>query len=340
MLTRDDAALEASGYSVEKLLNDSAALLQELKTRYPNDPDIFILEKAYADLRKDFSEKRETELDQAFEPILLEMRQEIARAGVRKISMNRLNEVQSSSLLQTIERLRGLNIQPSYVVQSQNPKAKTVVLFMQTHPTPNMKGGDVRMGESSANSQIEEALQHPDRGHRTMESSQEQIRKSVIAAFRAGMIRTVYEEGMPKGNLLSRAPHVPENEFPAFLEKARRQGSPEDLQLLETGSLQAKMILGNDLRIVGYDFDELKMKILQNKADFVYRMHAHNAFIASNISDYVESSPDEVSFLTIGALHEAYPSSKIDHHLPLSHAMAYHGMNVVVVDTTYNPPVS
>ncbi len=340
MLTEDDAKLEASGYSVSKLLDESAALLETLKTKYPYDPDIFVLGKAYEDLRKDFTEHRETDLDQAFEPILKEMRQEMLRAGVRKISMDNLREVRSQPLLRTVERLQGLNIKPSYVVESPNPNAKTVVLFMQTHPEPKIDKSKIQVGQSSGNDSIGEAVLHPDRGLRSVESSQGQIRDSIIAATRAGLIHCVYEEGLPKGFELPKIPQITEEELPGIIARVQKEGPEELAQALQTGSLQAKLILGSALQLKGYDFDELKMKLLDNKADFIYRMHAHNAFIASNISDYVESSPDDVSFLTIGALHEAYPNSKVEHHLPLSHAMAYYGMNVVVVDSTFTPPVS
>ncbi len=337
LLTQDDAKLEASGQSVSKLLDESAALLQELKTKYPYDPDIFILGKAYEDLRRDFNENRETDLDQAFEPILQEMRQEIAKAGVKKISMDRLNEVQSPSLLRTVERLRGLNIQPSYVVQSQNPNAKTVVLFMQRHPEQKIANFNQEGG--SQDDILRKAFEDSDREFRSLESSQGQIRDAIVAAVRSGLIHTVYEEGLPKGGQLIKLPQVPENELPSFMERMQKE-DPEMARDFGAGSLQAQLILGKGLKLTGYDFDELKMKIISGKADMKYRMHAHNAFIASNLSDYVESSPDEVSFLTIGAAHEAFPSSKVAHQLPLSNAMAYYGMNVVVVDTAYSPPVS
>ena len=134
----------------------------------------------------------------------------------------------------------------------------------------------------------------------------------------------MYEEGIPKNAVIR-------NIDPTKLTPEAQKHVDED------GALQAKILLGDKIELMGYDFDEYKERVIQGKAEFVYRIHAHNAFIASNVSDFVEASPDHVSAMTLGAFHEAYPDSKSLHHLPASHAMAYYGMNVIVVDTTFHP---
>lgn len=317
LLTQEDKEIERRGMQIRKILDASGRLLTELKTKYPYDPDIYILEKSYNDLRGDFDRGQETDLDQSFATIEKEMQKEIQNSGVRKISMDKLSEVRSPMLKGHVDKLKKLNIQPSYVVESTNPQAKTVVLFMQTHHASEMVGGkDADKEFDEINKTLARRMKRPD-------DSQNQIRDAIVAAVNGGLTQTVYEEGL-------------QNKTTADAKMLRKLSAHDK----KTGSIQAKMALKDKMQLKGYDFDELKLRSMMSESDLKYRASAHNPFIASNVSDLVEASDESLSLLTIGSMHENSPVKDLKQTLPISQALAYYGMNVVVVDASSETPIS
>ncbi|MCA9373883.1 hypothetical protein KC725_01850 [Candidatus Peregrinibacteria bacterium] len=334
ILMEDDEKLKASGQSVEKILDDSKKLLDQLKKDHPKDPDLFALEKTYKDLRGDFDSKKETHIDTAFEEIATEMKAEVEKSGVKKVGIEEIEGVGSNSLREAVDQLKKLEIHPSYVVESANPNAKTVVLFMQAHPAVPGLSLDAET-EKKAQSMAGEG------GGRSTADSQAEIRDAILRAYEAGFIDTVYDEGTPRNYSMQDFPKtIPKEHISTAIEEMKKNVPPEYREQFDYASFQAKLVAGNGLDVRGYDFDESKNLIMEGKESLLYRMDAHNAFIASYLADQVLRSSDEVSFLTIGALHESWPKGGKEHHLPISHAMAYHGMNVVVVDSAYDPRIS
>lgn len=332
ILVEDDKKLAAAGKSVEKILKDAKELLDDLKKNYPKDPDLFALEKTYKDLKGDFDAKKETRIDTAFEEIATEMKDEVEKAGVKKVGIEEIEGEGSNSLQEAVDQLKKMEIQPSYVVQSSNPNAKTVVLFMQVHANPSGVKVDDELVEATKDFGDPLSM-------RSMQSSQKEIFEAITRAQESGFIDTVYDEGIPRGHSLE-LPQVNKEELPAAIEKMKKSVPEQYRDEFDSATLQAKLVAGKGLDVRGYDFDELKGLILRGEESLKYRMHAHNAFIASYLADQVLRSSDEVSFMTIGALHESYAKGGKPHDLPISHAMAYHGMNVVVVDAANKERIS
>ena len=62
-----------------------------------------------------------------------------------------------------------------------------------------------------------------------------------------------------------------------------------------------------------------------------------NVFIASNLTTRHSGLGEQpVSFATMGGEHERYRNPDVEHQIPISHAMAYYGFNVVVVNQAFN----
>lgn len=339
-----DAELERQGVSVREVLGRIEGLLRALKEQYPNDPDIYPLQMAYEDLKGDFDAGEEVTLDESFMQMVSEMRSVMEDVRVRQVSMDRLDTVQPA-LRETVGRLKSLNIHPAYVVESSNPEAKTVVLFMQTHGQPMVEDGEIVLGTEHEDlireamgdvSGIDEA-----EALRLSQKSQQQIEAAIVAAVKAGLVKNVYEEGWSQGQEL-RTLGLPEGmsldqAIDRVVELAVQETGETEETIrgnLNIAALRAELQLGDRMRLLGYDVDTLKKQTLEGKSDFYFRMNAQNVLIASNVGEYTgQYSEEAVSFLTIGAAHEVYPSGK-EHPIPLSHTLAYYGMNVIVVDAS------
>ena len=345
LLTQEDEALEMAGHSIGAILDQARVRLDQLRANYPYDPDIFAFEQAYADLRGDFEDDEEVELDEAFPIIFDEMMAVIDAVGVER---RELDAITDASLRSTVASLRALEIEPAYVVESPNPNAKTVVLFLQNHgESPGVDIGKMRVGDISI---LEGGLDGPEPAM-SVEESQSLIRDAMVWAFRAGLIHDAYLEAAPYGVTLKLPPGAMSRDAIETMRlnaitRARTEGIPlEDGSVLrgdeavaaaesifQSGGLLARLELGDQFHVHGYDFDEYKMKIFEGEADFVYRINAHHPFIASRFADLMEASSEDIAFMTMGALHEFYLNPAVAHHLPISHVLAYYGLNVVVVD--------
>lgn len=366
LLIQTDEALEKQGQSIDATLDRIEDYLKKLKENHPHDPDIYTFEKAYADLRADFEKGRETELDESLLTLSREMDDIIADAGVQQLDLGALSTSASPRLSQAVHELRRLNIQPSYVVQSPNPQAKTVVLFMQTHAAPPLDPDEaadvIKLGPVPLEALI------PNRPEQTFESSQHQIRTAITRGVRTGLIRTVYDEGIPEGQTAKEVfgSIPPGTNFDALVAKLEKHpellramvrnfvktnGHSDDplinteiralqkhpellLEHLKSAAILSYSELGDQVHIQGYDCDALKMAVLTGRQELFHRMSSHNAFAASGLADLAEASSENMVFATMGAAHEQYPNTNFTHPLPFSHALAYYGMNVVVVDAS------
>jgi len=326
--------------------------LDLLQQKSPNDPDLYLLQRAFNDIKTDVVNNKTPRLDTSLEQLSREMMGEIKRAGILKIPATTPEVIHSPSLKKTFTQLRGLNIQPSYVVESKNPNAKTVVLFMQTHPG---QGESLLDDENKAFDLINALSGAPVmKKLKSVDESQKEIEASLIKSIQSGLGTTVYEEAMPYRGM----------ELSTGMINAFKTIVPETSGINEyrTGSLQAKMQLGDKMKLVGYDVgsrnnkNSLKERHYNGEMSTELRVTTQNVYMASNVRELMQKSSEPVSFLTIGALHETtdwntdntevFSEKNLEevsteeqdamiHQLPLSHALAYYGMNVIVVDTSY-----
>ena len=288
-LTANDNDLRDTGRNIFIVLAMSEDFISKLKKAYPNDPDIYLFEQMYADLNEDLNRHEETDLDSSFETILTEMGSVIEKSGVRR------ENPKDSILMDTVLQLKAVGVEAEYVVTKGDPNAPTIVLFKQIHGLPTTT-----------------REQEDDIG---ITGSQHMIRDAIIAATNAGIISTVYPEIMPEDPDMARRAST-----------VLTSGEVDNV-FSRAGVMQAKKSLGDNVNLVGYDEDTLKMN---PRMMFQNRDTVHNVFMASNLEQLVSKSDQQLSFLTIGAGHETHFDE--GHPLPLSSTLAYYGMNVIVVD--------
>lgn len=279
---------------VRERLDEIGKSLSALEVTYPNDLDLKELRLLYGDLRRDFESGQELQLDESFDQLIALMEEEISKSGVRT------ELVDETILNDTILKLRGVGIHPSYVVTQGDPNAKTIVFFMQLHSNPGM---DKEFRDSVG-----------------ITASQREIYEGIRGAQKAGLGKTVYAEGLDLDMSLDL------DEYLDFL--------MEDENNAAMANLQLEHDLGDRIDTVGAEETALFFDMFTHPGrGFEYRCTAHNIFIADNVADHFSNSDETLAFLSFGAFHEtADGSGEEESPLPLSQILAYRGFNVVVVD--------
>jgi hypothetical protein len=229
----------------------------------------------------------------------------------------------------TVAKLKSLGIEPEYVTTCGNSKAKTVVLFMQAHPQSGMSQEQVDvMGYPEPQARIEFAI------NKIVES---------------GLSKEIYDEGL----------EMDEEVASGDLKRLSR----EDPQLQISAAWRSKEKYGDKVRLKGYESYELfphylpkippllfliqsgKLKernmtpeqktLLTRFVEFgENRMTSGNVYLASNVKASLEKSDQAISLMILGGDHEnptCQPYKK-ENPLPISQALAYYGLNVIVVD--------
>ncbi|MBN2087220.1 hypothetical protein JW758_02630 [Candidatus Peregrinibacteria bacterium] len=295
---------------LEFLLDDIGAKLEKLKKMKSNAPDIFLFEKLYSDLRSDFEKIKNDgasdalRLNSAYDELVSDMKKTVSEAGVRRESPNK------TILAKIVEKLKSLGINPEYIVTKGKKNAHTIVLFKQLHSNPGLAPDELTaIGVSD---------------------SQSEIKNAITSALKSGLTDTVYAEGLPPG-------------MPVDNEIAQNILS----NIHRDAVMEAKIEHGNKIKIVGYEEMSAFAKTIKamdrdeegevggevEKSDN-YRATAQNVLIASNISSLSNESDSTISIMTLGGLHEYDSKNQKDNPLPISDALAYYGINVIVVDAT------
>lgn len=295
-----DETKEGFMEEAEERLAWAESNLKELEAAYPHDLDVKFLREMYEDLKKDLEDKFPMDFDSSFDQILEEMVAELEASGVR------VENPETSLLSGTVQELEAIGIHPSYVVTQGDPNAPTIVLYLMVHPTPGM------------NQELRDLT--------GVTQSQNDIYSGVTAAQEAGLIDTVYTEGWGTGRELD-------------LKEGHLRNAPiQDENAMAIGAWRAETELGDGLRLVGTEDMPLLINVSQGNG-MKYRATTQNILIADNIADEVHASQEKLSLLTFGLFHESFDSIPNDgeadheaHPVPLSHLLAYNGVNVIVVD--------
>lgn len=267
------------------------------RQKYPDDPDLKLIDELYEDLKSDFDTDRKLKLDDGFEKIMELIEKEVAKSGVVEQAPDQ------SDIPEVISALRGCGIEPKYVVSNGRKSAKTVVYFMQTHPPD--RGASKELLEAAG-----------------VEKSQKAIYDNLLNSYKAGLMKTVYGEGLPGGMEIG-------------------SGVMKDAGMdkkFSYGILKEK--LGNKMRLVGMEDFGLTTSGLEGDTYRSFRVTAHNIFLASAIDADLKNISESLVFSVLGAAHEDLRLDEGDDiegddivgYLPFSHALAYYGYNVVVVD--------
>lgn len=293
--------------------------LDVLTEHYPNEPDILLFGASLADFIEDYDRDANTELDKSFDMLMDHMRPILKDAGVIQQSIREAIK-EKSKFGDTLRKLRSLNIHPEHVTRSPKPNAPTVILFMQSHGEP----------DGVENITSEEQWNRPEiirafdskltRTGKSTEESQIRIEAAITKCINAGMGSVLYDEAAEYGKTFN-TDH--------FQSQRYKDDKQSFIRLIRK--------FGDKIRVIGYDTDELKDIIFKGKMDLMYRLAAHNPFIASNFAQIHSKidSQEEVSYMSIGGIHESYPNNAVEHHIPISHALAYYGFNVIVIDEAF-----
>lgn len=290
------------GANVEATFRAFKARIDLLKQQYPDDINIRVLEAMYDDLKGDLDQQRDLHFDSSFDAILKDMQEEISASGVR------VETAENTILSDTVSKLRECGIEPDYIVTRGDSNAKTVVLFLQLHPNPGLS-------------------------RQTMEElgilqSQEAITKAIRAASDRDLIEDVYCEGVPFGQEISQQDAV--------------DLMPSDPSA-ELSYFGVKRTFGNKVRLNGIEDMNLLAMMAQDVARgrekaAEERGTAHNIFLGDNIAVDLTKRERDLAFLILGSAHEINFGDVFGHNkphpLPLSHVLAYNGVNVIVVDET------
>lgn len=269
--------------------------IDKLKAEYPPDEEINQLIAYHKDLTDDLKEGRELHIDSSFDQILSEMQTEVQKSGVR------IEKPDQTIISETVQKLKAIGINPSYIVTKGDKNAKTVVYFMQIHGNPGLS---------------DEALEKMG-----VKKSQQQIFEAIGAGVKNGLIKTFYGEGVP-GN----------QSMPDLVSK-----SPA---LAAMAEYKAKHELGDQIDIVGMENmdllgDTIKSMIKGSDDKGAYhRMSAQNVVLADYVTENLKQSDQSIAFMSLGAGHEKIfvPDIQKQHPLPISETLAYNDVNVVVVD--------
>lgn len=290
--------LRLESESLEDALLVELGLIEEsisaLEKQYPNDPDLQVFRHLYEDLSLDIKQRRRLKFDTGFEELVAEVQNEITESGAQ------VEPVDNPKFADIIGRLRKLGINPKYIVTQGNPQAKTVVYFMQTHPSSDIA------------KELLDAAGVP--------QSQEEIYDAIVAAADDGLVRDIYGEGF----------------FATRNMGSREKRIGADLSYVRA----LDHLGGDRLNVVGMEDEALMISSIYMggmQELYKYRITAQNILLASNVANNVKGSTEDVSFAVLGAMHESLDmegGEHRDHPLPFSQALARHGVNVVVVDAS------
>lgn len=263
-----------------------------LKQLYPKDADVKILWMMYEEIKVDI-EKNGTlfmeSFSESFTAAVKLMQREIRKKGVKRES------VEKTALEGTIQQLAELGIHPAYVVRPEPPSDRTIILYAQYHPYP---------------------YYNAEEEHDLVKASQAQVEKEVTALVEAGLVKTVYNEGLPQGVDYDEA-------------KFRAVGNHE--MLADHGPFRVEKGLGNAVDSIGTE--DMQIFNTRFSREPYLRGTAENIFIAQNVAEHLKTTDQNMAVLPFGAGHEMPWSGDKTHPLPLSGCLAYYGYNVVVIDT-------
>ncbi len=270
--------------------------LTNLEKKYPNDYELKTLRLMWNDLDEDCILEQDMNLDSFFIADYVLIKGEIEAAGVHK------ENPKDSVVKETVAKLEAVGVQPEYVVTTGNPSAPIVVYFMQIHSNPGMT--DEMMNAYG------------------VKESQAEISKGIIGSVQADIGHTLYTEGLP----------IDFSVTPEILSKIRAS----DPSAKEMASFTVQEALGGKLNTIGIEDMDLLMESLKTSgrpnSSLKYRANVMNILLAQNISDSIKETGETVSFLTLGAGHENDMLGK--NPLRFSEALAYNGVNVIVVDAS------
>jgi len=317
-LNANDKEDEYLDHRIKYLLDVANAELTDLEVKYPLDEDIKMLRLMYEDLHQDFEDKKQLNLDRSFDKIVANMAREIVVSGVHQESIH------SGFISPTIAKLHACGIEPEYIVTKGNPKAPTVVLFLQAHPFPFEK--------NSADKALSRKLS---------EHSQDKIFEAIRNASNKGLIRDIYEEGLEYGYHFVGAKEAVKDDKNPWQNHGtvRALAAVKGIELhgMEDYALHQQTLKGVK--------ELVKNNFLPNDATEAtplrHRLGAQNILLARNVSNAVNAREQELSFVVLGVNHEKLPM-KGDPLQPNPHegggiafaqALAYYDINVVVVET-------
>lgn len=304
----------------EVILKEINDLLTMLEGQYPKDPDLKMLRNLYNDLDSDFKDGDEPLLDESLEDIIEDAEAQLAESGVC------MQSPEESDIPDVIGMLKEAGVNPEYVVYSGNPKAKTIVYFMQIHGD-----GETRNNFSIAGTKI----------------SQQAIFDDLESVIERGGVANplIFVEGGEKFKNTNREA-LTESVFRSLQEVIGLANSGESEEFDLNSKYMAKIAEAIEGTLGVLDIyapfrmkdkygDRVTLEGIEEiggmpafMAD--YRVTAINVFLADNIATVLDQSKQEMAFLVLGGGHEkSYTSRRV---LPISHLLASKGVNVVVVD--------
>jgi hypothetical protein len=307
---------------LDSSLAQSRRCLDQLKRDYPDDPDIYLFEEALLDLEGDLKEGVETELDESMDQMMVEMRDIFVESGVEQKDVNEV--INEDSLVgETLRSMEELGVEAKYLVEAAESNAPVIILFMQHHP--QSPGAENVKTDLSGHEEMQEALTLSEGVTvKPMEESQADIYEDAKVLIEDQIGSTLYAEFVPLA-------------WGGLTQEMIDKTIDVSPQLEHLAALRLEEDLGERIDVMGYDVDPLKFALLAGKSNALYRYAGHNVYIASSLAEIhpgIESQP--VSFATMGGGHEQYPNIEVDHHIPISHALAYYGFNVIVVDHAFS----
>lgn len=266
--------------------------LDDLKSQYQNDPDYQKLVLMWQDLQNDYQKQRKLNLDTSLGQIVEPLIEKIQRKGIQRYE---IAELPNRKLQKLAIELQALGIEPEFIVPALETDAPTVILMLQAHSNPGM------------DTEIQQDL--------GVTSSQHSIVEYITAIQQSGLTKTVFGEGIPKGEMID-------------VKTAQ--------QVQDMGYFQAKAILGDRLDLYGFDdmpFVKKSVVEITDPNSSYARQTVNNITLASNLVQELETRKTDTSIVVFGAGHEKEMDSYEEHPFPLSKAVAYTGANVVVIDT-------
>ena len=298
-------------FDVKKILETVKINLVRLKKIASDDPDAYVFGEMYQDLMADFTNKRPLMVDTTLKRIAEEMPKFIRKTSVKAyMPMNfeiMAKEMGSRDFIGIIDAFRAVGINPAYAVVSKNPRAKTVVLLLESkHAKPVKLEYGIADSEELTHAKQYDSILRATAREFTPKESNGRISKIINLAYKQGLSRDFYDEGVY--NLIN--------------------GSEKKLTNL-SGEL-------SNFKLRGYDCEVLKQQVKKGDTSMWYRATAHNVFMASNLAESMGKSSEKVAIVTVGSAHELFPNQDSPHPLPISDALAFYGMNVIVVDAAYS----
>ena len=300
-LESSDDKIRVSEVKISHDLDEIRASLKAMVQKYPGDKDFVLLSTLYGDLHLDYKDKADLKFDLGFDVLVEEMEYLIQSLGIKKVGPEQMQDHPQTA--QAILDLKAKGVIPSYIQKSNNPDARPVVLFMQSHI------GSRSTVKTQEDLRLEKAA--------GVELSQAQI----AGAVRSGAVNSVFLEGLPSGRL-------PVDE--EFLKKIK--GSPEWESMSDVERVAIEKAAKGGFQMRGYEMTSTQE---YKEGKFLpYRTTAQNVFIASAVANGLDSNLTGLPAVVIGAGHESPSLGSSRKILPISEVLAAYGMDVIVVDAS------